>query len=115
MKYYTRVIANEILIEVQIAVDPHPGAGYISARKLLQVSQDGQGVSVAPATVWISVAFRGDLDLDEVDDIQRWLSEAAKMARLLDIKVTSPEDFTEAVSYEVSQVAGTQILDRKVR
>lgn len=114
MKYYTRVIANEILIEVQIARDERPGAGYIAAHKL-RFSLDGENRPLPFATVQINVAFSGDLSFDEVDDFQRWLSLAAKMARLLDIKVTGPEDFTEAVSYEVRQVAGTLILDKKVR
>lgn len=109
MKYHTRIITNEILIEVQIAVDSHPGAGYIAARKL-RYSRDG-GLTLPPATVWINVVFSRDNSLDEIDDLQRWLTEAVKMARLLDTHVTSLDDF-EAV-YEVRQVAGTLILDKR--
>lgn len=115
MKYYPTVYTNEMLVEVKIARDEHPGAGYIAARKFLydiNPSRD-EVIGLPFATVQINVAFSGDLDLDEVDNIQRWLSEAAKMARLLDDYVTSPEDFTEAASYEVRQVAGTLILDKK--
>lgn len=114
MKYYPTVYTNEMLVEVKIARDEHPGAGYIAARKLrYDMSPRRVPVALPPATVKINVAFSGDLSLDEVDNIQRWLSEVAKMARLLDDYVTSPEDFTEAVSYEVRQVAGTLILDKK--
>lgn len=110
MNYHVTVYTNEMLVEVRIATDPRPGAGYIAARKL-RVTPAGS-VHFPPATVWINVGFSGDIPLDEVDSIQRWLTEAAKMARLLDIKVTSPPDFTEVVSYEVRQVAGTLILDK---
>lgn len=111
MNYHATVYTNEMLIEVRITTDPHPGAGFISARKFW-VSLDGSNVPFPPATVWFGAAFSGDLSLDQVDEIQRWLTEAAKMARLLDIHVTSPADFDEAVSYEVRQVAGTLILDK---
>lgn len=114
MNYFTRVITNGFLVEVQIATDPHPGAGYISARKL---KYDRTGEMPMPfATVWINVGFNRDMSLDEVDDIKRWLTEATKMARRLDEVVTDPADFTEAVSYEVRQVTGdVLILDKKVR
>jgi hypothetical protein len=115
MKYYPRIIQNEIVVEVQIARDDLPGAGYISARKRLEISLEGKGVSVAPGTVWVNAGFAGiDLPLDEIDNIQRWFSEAAKMARLLDDCVKTPADFTGAV-YEVRQVAGTLILDKRVK
>lgn len=113
MNYHVTVYTNEMLVEVRIATDSRPGAGYIAARKL-RVTWDGSA-QFPPATVWINVGFSGDIPLDEVDSIQRWLTEAAKMARLLDIKVTDPADFTEAVSYEVRQVAGTLILDKVVK
>jgi hypothetical protein len=112
MKYYTRVVQNEILVEIQIACDEHPGAGYIAARKLLDIPTDGSGLKLKPATVMINVGFRGDLDLDEVDNIQRWLNEAAKMARLMDDHIKTPVDFA-GVTYETRQVAGTLILDKK--
>lgn len=112
MKYYTRVIANEILVEVQIARSPIVGDGYISARKRIENLEEG-GVRVAPGTVWVNTGFSGiDLDLDEIDKIQRWFGEAAKMARLMDDHIKTPTDFTRA-TYEARQVAGTLILDKK--
>lgn len=114
MQYYTTLYTNEVLIEVRIATDPHPGAGYIAARKL-RVSWDG-AVHFPPATVWISVGFSGDLSLDEVDGIQRWLTEASSMARQLDDEVTEAADFTEAVNYKVRQGPGdVLILDKIVK
>lgn len=114
MNYHVTVYTNEILVEVRIATDPRPGAGYIAARKL-RVTPAGS-VHFPPATVWINVGFSGDIPLDEVDSIQRWLTEAAKMARRLDECVTTPADFTEAVGYEVRQVTGNVlILDKVVK
>lgn len=114
MELHTRVVQNEILIEVQIARDPRPFAGYIAARKRIDWDKGGMKWDIQPATVWINVGFASDLSLDEIEDIKRWLSEAAKMARLLDDHVTSRAHFTQMV-YAARQVTGTLILDKKVR
>lgn len=111
MNYHITVYTNEILVEVRIARDPRPSAGYIAAQKLLY-SLDEKNTPLPPATVSIYVQFDSDLSVEQVLDIKRWLSEAAKMARLLDDYVTTPADFTDAVTYEVRQVAGTLILDK---
>lgn len=112
MNYHVTVYTNEMLVEVRIATDPHPGAGFISARKFLYSIKSGSPSMLPSATVRIEAGLSGDLSLDEIDHLQCWLTEAAKMARLLDRYVTGPADFESGTTYEVRQVAGTLILDK---
>lgn len=110
-KYYARIAANEILIEVQIAQDPGPAAGFISACKRLGFAESG-GYEIKPAAVRINVGFRGDMTVDEAEEVTRWIDKACNMCQQLDHYVTTPADF--ALKYEVVP-AGPLFLLNKVK